>query len=118
MKSGSLTHTFNNLVASLQESNQAKDAVEIRTKQRLEELHLSEEKFFKAFHSSPVVMVLQNREDRTYLDVNAAFSQITGYDREEAVGHTPGEVNIYPTDEDAERVAEAVRRITRSSEKF
>jgi PAS domain S-box-containing protein len=104
---GSLTHSFNNLVASLQESNQARDAVERELKQRLEELHLSEEKFYKAFHSSPVAMVLQNRDDRKYLDVNAAFSRITGYDREEAVGHTPGEVNIYPTDKDAKQVADA-----------
>lgn len=104
---GFLTRSFNNLVASLQESNQTRDAVEKELKQRLEELCLSEEKFNKAFHSSPVAMVLQNREDRKYLDVNAAFSQVTGYAREEVLGHTPGEVNLYPTDGDAELVTKA-----------
>jgi PAS domain S-box-containing protein len=104
---GSLTHSFNNLVASLQESNQARDTVETELKNRLNELRFSEEKFYKAFHSSPAAMVLQNQEDRRYLDVNAAFTQMTGYQREEAVGHTPGELDLYPNREETQQMGEA-----------
>jgi PAS domain S-box-containing protein len=53
------------------------------------------------------VMVLQNQVDRKYMDVNAAFTQVIGYQSEEAIGHTPGELNLYPNDEEAQRIAKA-----------
>jgi PAS domain S-box-containing protein len=105
---GYLTHSFNDLAASLHQSIRTRDLAESELQQRIEELHQSEEKFYKAFHSSPVVMVLQNQQDRTYLDVNAAFTEITGYSREEAIGQRPGELNLYPTQEEANRVAQAM----------
>jgi PAS domain S-box-containing protein len=105
---GYLTHSFNNLASSLWRSNQARDGMETELHQMIDQLRLSEEKFSKAFHSSPVAMMLQNLDDQRYTDVNAAFTMITGYTRDDAVGNRPMEMNLYPTAEEGDRVRRAV----------
>jgi two-component system, cell cycle sensor histidine kinase and response regulator CckA len=53
-----------------------------------DQLRLSEERFGKAFKSSPVPMSLQSLSDYRYLDVNDAYLEMTGYDRADMVGST------------------------------
>jgi PAS domain S-box-containing protein len=48
----------------------------------------SEEKFSKAFHSSPNMMAITHLEDGLILDVNDGFTQVLGYNREELIGNT------------------------------
>ncbi|GAG79953.1 unnamed protein product, partial [marine sediment metagenome] len=53
-------------------------------KRRAEEkLKESEEKFSKAFHSSPNLMAITRMEDGYYVDVNETYIQTLGYNREE-----------------------------------
>lgn len=104
---GFLTRSFNNLLATLKEANQTRELLDAELQERMEELRISEEKFSKAFHSSPVCMMLQSQDDRTYQDVNAAFTRVLGYEPEEAIGRTPLELRIYPTIEESQRVIQA-----------
>jgi len=60
-----------------------------------EALRISEEKFNKAFRSSPEWFVITTLEDGFYLDVNEAFLQTTGYKREEVIGKTSKELGIW-----------------------
>ncbi len=64
----------------------------------------SEEKFSKAFHSSPSVMAISSLKDGRYIDVNTSFSRITGYSREEAIGRTSKELKLFATPEDHGRL--------------
>ncbi|HEX7859741.1 MAG TPA: response regulator [Verrucomicrobiae bacterium] len=59
------------------------------------QLRLSEERFAKAFKSSPVPMSLQSLSDYRYIDVNDAYLEMTGYDRAELVGATSIERNLW-----------------------
>ena len=59
------------------------------------QLRLSEERFAKAFKSSPVPMSLQSLTDYRYLDVNDAYLEMTGYDRADMVGATSIERNVW-----------------------
>jgi PAS domain S-box-containing protein len=59
------------------------------------ELRESEERFSKAFHSSPQPMSITSLEDGRYLDVNERFLEISGYAREEVIGRTSLELNIW-----------------------
>ncbi len=68
-----------------------------------EALRSSEEKFSKAFHASPDSIVITRAVDGTYIDVNEAFQEITGYSRNEVIGKSSTEIGIW-ADADARMV--------------
>ncbi len=55
----------------------------------------SEEKFYKAFFSSPMAIVLTSTRDHRYIDVNNTFEQLSGWRREEVLGRTPFDINLW-----------------------
>ncbi|MHB1404247.1 MAG: ATP-binding protein [Desulfitobacteriaceae bacterium] len=50
-----------------------------------EALRESEQRFFKAFHSSPSLMVIVNLENDQIIDANQSFFSFTGYERAEVI---------------------------------
>lgn len=71
---------------------------DITERNRAEEaLRESEERFSKAFYSSPSAMVITRLADGCYLEVNDKFTKLTGYTREEAIGHTTVELGVWPS---------------------
>ncbi len=52
----------------------------------ISELKISEEKFSKAFNTSPTLMGLSTFEDGAYIEVNQTFYDILGYKPEEVIG--------------------------------
>jgi PAS domain S-box-containing protein len=63
------------------------------------ELRESEERFGKAFRANPQPMSLTRVADGLYLDVNDSFLEVSGYTREEVIGHTSLELNMWGTPE-------------------
>jgi two-component system, cell cycle sensor histidine kinase and response regulator CckA len=59
------------------------------------QLRLSEERFAKAFKSSPIPMSIQALADYRYLDVNDAYLEMIGYSREEILGASSIELNVW-----------------------
>ncbi|CAM3533289.1 PAS domain-containing sensor histidine kinase [Flavobacterium gelidilacus] len=64
----------------------------------------SEEKFKKIFLTSPDFVTISNIEDKKYIDVNENFLEKSGYTREEIIGKTSMEINIWHNTEDRERM--------------
>ena len=58
-------------------------------------LRASEEKFQLVFHKTFVPMLVSRAKDRVIIDANLAFSQGTGYSREEVLGRTGVELNLW-----------------------
>jgi len=58
-------------------------------------LKASEEKFAKAFHSSPDAITITERNSGRYLEVNDGFCRLTGYRADEVLGRTVYEVGIW-----------------------
>jgi PAS domain S-box-containing protein len=58
-------------------------------------LRKSEEKFSKAFYSSLIAIAILRLKDGCYLDVNDAFVQMTGFSREEVIGRSSKQLNIW-----------------------
>ncbi len=64
-------------------------------KQTEQALRESEEKFSKAFRTSPDMMSITDYEKNCYLEVNAAHEKAFGFKREEVIGRTPAELGIF-----------------------
>jgi PAS domain S-box-containing protein len=60
-----------------------------------ESLALSEERFSKAFHQSPLPSGIQSFPDQRFVDVNQRLAQATGYKPEELIGRTPAELFLW-----------------------
>jgi len=74
------------------------------------QLHISEERFSKAFQASPIPMAIQNLATECYLDVNDAFLVMTGFQRPDIVGHTPFELQLSIEPEVRMRLLELLRQ--------
>jgi PAS domain S-box-containing protein len=61
---------------------------------------VSEQKFQRIFHSSPIPFSITTFEEGRFLEVNAAFEQRYGYSREELIGRTIHEMGIWQDRED------------------
>ncbi len=73
-----------------------------------EALSISEDKFQKAFRSSPDWFVISTLEDGFYIDVNETFLRATGYTKDEVLGRTSSELGIWA---DPEQRAEMVKTL-------
>ncbi|PSS59291.1 PAS domain S-box protein [Pseudomonas sp. BBP2017] len=72
---------------------------DITQQQRAEAaLKSSEEKFAKAFHSSPDAITITELDSGRYLEVNDGFCRLTGYSASEVIGRTANEIGIWADD--------------------
>jgi PAS domain S-box-containing protein len=72
-------------------------------------LSLSEEKFQKAFRSSPEWFVITTLDEGFYIDVNQAFLRTTGYSRDEVVGRSSIELGIWVDPEERAEIVKTLR---------
>ena len=76
-------------------------------------LQASEEKFAKAFHSSPDAICLVERSERRFLEVNDGFRRLTGYTPEEVAGRRLEELRLRIDPQQRQEIAETVARCGR-----
>ena len=77
--------------------------------QVLTELRESEARYRLAFKTSPDAVHINRLEDGTYLDVNAGFERITGWNGDEVIGRTSAEINIWNDPTDRQKLVDALR---------
>lgn len=82
-------------------------------KQAEEALQASESRFSIAFNSNPMLASISMLEGGRFLAVNDSFVALTGYSREEAIGHTALELNLWPNPEDRRNVMDKLKKETR-----
>ncbi len=70
---------------------------------------LSEERFTKVFHSSPIPFWITRLEDGCFVDVNDAFEKRYGYSREHLIGRTIFEIGIWEANQQQQMLNE-IRR--------
>lgn len=71
-------------------------------KEAEERLKSSEEKFSKAFHNSPDLMVLMRREDWMITDINDKVFAMLGYNRQELLGTIATDLGMFVRQKDRE----------------
>ena len=74
-----------------------------------EELSRSEERFFKVFQASPVAIILRTLAEGRVIDVNARYTELVGFKREELIGHTVYEMGLWADRNEGERVLDRLR---------
>ncbi len=72
-------------------------------------LKLSEERFFKAFQCNPDPITITTLGEGRYVEVNDAFVETTGYERNEIIGCTAVEINIWANLEERDRMFRKLR---------
>jgi two-component system, cell cycle sensor histidine kinase and response regulator CckA len=79
------------------------DALRILSRQVMAQLELrrqtralaeEEERLFTVFSTCPVGLAINRLGDRTFTDANAAFSTLTGWEREDIIGRTTGDLGL------------------------
>jgi PAS domain S-box-containing protein len=83
---------------------------DITERKRTEQaLRLSEERFAKAFRASPDGIVISRVSDGRLIEVNDRWTTLFGFSRQEAVGRTSVELNIYTRPLDRQHLISQVK---------
>jgi len=67
------------------------------------------DRFYRLFDNNPALMAISSVEDRKITDVNAAFLENLGYEKDEVIGKTGAELNLFAEQQDWEAMAEILR---------
>jgi PAS domain S-box-containing protein len=68
----------------------------------------SEEKFSKAFRSSPIIITISQINNASLLEVNETFEKISGYTREEVIGRSTFELDFWENPDEREEIFSSV----------
>jgi PAS domain S-box-containing protein len=89
---------------------------DISARKRAEEaLVASEQRFSTMFGSLPVAVILLRLPEGIIVDVNAAFTTLTGYAPDEVIGKTSDDVGLVRDRAERQRAVDAVQRDGRTS---
>ena len=73
-----------------------------------ESLRVSEEKFSKAFQTSPDSININRLTDGVYIDINSGFTNLTGYTRDEVIGVSSLKLDIWADPKDRETLVKGL----------
>lgn len=108
------THWYSSILAKMEYQGEQALQYIVRDiteqKEAREALRMSEERFSKAFQSSPDPIAITSQVDHRFLEVNDSFVQISGYSRDEIIGKDSIELNFYDNLDDRARLFEALKR--------
>lgn len=72
-------------------------------------LELAEEKFYKAFRSSPLMIAIATLQDGRMVEVNDSFLKTYGYSRQDLIGRTAIELNLWHSQSDRQHMIEQIK---------
>jgi two-component system cell cycle sensor histidine kinase/response regulator CckA len=68
----------------------------------------AEDRFQKAFNANPEPISIATVSEERFIDVNQSFLRVTGYRRDEVIGRTSLELNIWPRPDDRSKLFDAL----------
>jgi len=79
-------------------------------KQAQQQLQISEEKFAKAFHSSPDGMLISRQSDGLLVEINEGFTRITGYQASLSLDRSTLDLGIWVHVHERQQLVELLKR--------
>jgi diguanylate cyclase (GGDEF)-like protein/PAS domain S-box-containing protein len=70
----------------------------------------SEDKFHKAFKTSPNAITITRLEDGLILDANQKWADMTGYSLDELIGHFSSELKLWGNPKDREKIISKIKK--------
>jgi diguanylate cyclase (GGDEF)-like protein/PAS domain S-box-containing protein len=95
-------------IAVIEDINSLKEAERL-LEAASEAMRQSEERYRTAFHTTVDAVNINRLSDGMYIEVNKAFTDITGFEREEVIGRTSPELGIWADPSDRQKLAEILR---------
>ncbi len=96
------------LLAHVEDISDRKAAEDSRTT-AVEEIQTSQERYRSAFESAPDGVLIARADDGAIVDANPAFLHVMGFEREEVIGHTSVELDIWADRGDLSKLADALQ---------
>ena len=75
-----------------------------------EALKKSEARFSTIFHANPAAIAITRISDNRLVNVNQAFLEVTGYEREEVIDHTPKNLHLWSDPAEREEATKTLRK--------
>ncbi|MCU0845177.1 MAG: PAS domain S-box protein [Spirochaetes bacterium] len=87
------------------------EAIDITDRKNAEDaFKRSENKFIKVYQSSPEAITISRLSDGTYIEVNESALELSRYKREEVIGRTPVDLQVFARYRDYLRILTMLRR--------
>ncbi len=83
-------------------------SLELTSQELLNANQKAEDRFQKAFNANPEPISITTVSEERYIDVNQSFLRVTGYRREEVVGHTSLELDFWARPDDRAKLLDAL----------
>jgi PAS domain S-box-containing protein len=85
--------------------------LEITARKQAEDALIESQKMFSlAFRDSPNLMLISSLKEGLIIEVNDAYCRATGYSREELIGHTTLELNLWHDPKQRKSIAESLEK--------
>lgn len=78
-----------------------------------EKNEIAREMIFKVFHSASHLMAINNLDSGKYVDVNSAFLKILGYKKDEIIGHTSDDIQIFSDFEESNKYIKLISKLNK-----
>ena len=88
---------------------QERNSLEKVVQERTNSLRESEERFRLAYSTSPDAININRMSDGLYVDINEGFTRQTGFTREDVIGRTSQEINIWCDPADRQTLVRGLR---------
>lgn len=110
---GVLTDAINQMLNRIEEQTaeitSLNQGLEQKVFERTNQLNKTTELFSKLFNYNPAAISITRLSDATYLELNDAFVQMTGFSKEELLGHSSAELGLVVNVEKREDVLKQIR---------
>ncbi|MFX1571064.1 MAG: PAS domain S-box protein, partial [Promethearchaeota archaeon] len=102
-------HDIHKLIETEERLKKLNLELEQRVEERTKKLKESEEKFSKAFNNNPLSMSISSINDGRFIEVNDVFLNDLGFTREEVIGKTSKELNMWVDESQRDELVRTVK---------